>query len=229
MMNTTRAIFAGTAASLLVLAGPAGAQQQGQNLTEDQVRSFFDSMEQETMQAVQAGDFQRLIGWTQNNIADEATFSVTNEIYRGDDRKGFSAMTLGKGDVLGISRAAVGMMSGMNNGQPVQDYSLQVEVTDFKPAGPDAATVTTEITESGTLSMPPAHTAAASQPDDETLQTGSTQADTQQQGSGQTSAQGEAQSLQFEATAQCSHLIHRGETGDQLVMGLSTCQARTNL
>ncbi|WEX07777.1 hypothetical protein [Chelativorans sp. AA-79] len=226
MKKLIRAILTGTAASLLILTGQAAAQQQGQNLTEDEVRNFFDSMEQEATQAIEAGDFQRLIEWTSNNIAEEATFSVTNEVYRGDERLGFSTATLGKEDMLRFSRVAVGMMSGMGNGQPVQDYSLQVEVTGFTPAGPDAATVTTEFTESGTLSLPNAETAAASQADDETLQTGSTEAGAQQ--TDQAGVQGEAGSLRIEATAQCSHLIHRGEAEDQLVIGLTTCQATTN-
>lgn len=203
-MEGIRALFVGMAASACAVAGAAEAQQQ-QNLAESEVRSFFKSMEQEAVQAARAGDFKRLIEWTRNNVADEATFSVTNEVYRDDKRMGFAAMTLEKQDMLGFSRAVVGMMSGMD-GQLLKDYSPEIEVADVTPIGPNSATVNTEFTETGTLSIPSERATTAA---------GSTA--------------GDAQALHLEATAQCSHLVHRGEDRNQLVIGLSTCQARTSI
>lgn len=203
-MEGIRALIVGMAASACALAGAAEAQQQ-RDLAESEIRNFFESMEQEAVQAVQAGDFKRLIEWTQNNVADEATFSVTNEVYRDDKRMGFAAMTLEKQDMLGFSRAVVGMMSGMD-GQLLKDYSLEIEVTDVTPIGPNSATVNTEFAETGTLSIPSERTTAAAE-----------------------STADDAQALHLEATAQCSHLVHRGQDDDQLLIGLSTCQARTSI
>lgn len=225
MTRHIRTITLGT--SLMLLATPVAAQDGGDALTEEQVRSFFDSMEQEAMQAVQAGDFQRLIEWTGNHLTDDATFSLTNEVYRGDRRMGFSAVTLTRQDIMDVSRMAAGMLSGMS-GKTVEDYSLQIEITGFTPVGTDAATVTASFTESGTLSLP-SNGAAASQDSDENLQTGSVQRETQQQTSDQagTAAGGEAKSLKLSATAECTHLVRRGESGEEVLMGLSTCQATT--
>lgn len=227
MTRGSKAVLLGTATSLFLFGSAAQAQNTSQGLSEEEVRSFFDTMQQDMTEAVEAGDFERLVEWSQDSVAEEATFTVSNEVYRGDERKSISIVTLDKEDMMRLGQAAAGMMSGMQ-GQPVQDYSLEIEITDFTPIGTDAANVTAEFTESGTLAVQPPQTADAGQPD-ETVQTGSVETDGQQAGSGEEITQmAGGQSLRIEATAQCNHVVHRGETEDQLVIGLSTCQARTD-
>ncbi|MFC6487868.1 hypothetical protein [Nitratireductor sp. GCM10026969] len=226
MRNDIKAIFLGTAAGLLIAGGPVQAQQ-AQNLTEDEVRSFFDTMQQDVTEAVEAGDFERLVEWTQNRIAEEAVFSVSNEVYRDDERKSFAVVSLDKEDMVRLGHMAAGMLSGMQ-GQPLQDYSLEIQVRDVTPIGADAASVTAEFTESGTLTMPQ-HGAPDAAAVDESMQTGATGTEPQQAETGDTAAQQQGRSVRIEANAECNHVVHRGETEDQLVIGLSTCQARTNL
>jgi hypothetical protein len=215
MTTRIKTMALGTAACLLLASGPLQAQQ---DLTEEDVRGFFDSARQDLSEAVQSGEFDRVLDWSRNNIADGATFSVSNEFYSGDERKGFAVASLDKQDMMRFGRAAVGMLSGMQD-RPIEDYSLEIEVTDVQLVGPNAATVTARFTESGALALADEHMAAASGREDD-LQTGSTGAEPQR-ASGQT--------LEFEAAAECSHLVYRGESEDQLRLGMSTCKAETRL
>lgn len=225
-MRKSIAAILGATAGLLLAGGAVQAQQAGRNLTEEQVKSFFDRTQQDVTEAVKAKNYDRLLEWTQNSIADEATFLVSNELYQDNKRKSFVVVSLDKDDIMRLSSIAAGLMSGMQ-GQPVEDYSLHVEITNFTSLGPGVATVTAEYIESGTLTVQQAQTASADQAD-ETLQTSSTQAQQQKGESGGTQ-EANAQSLQIEAMAECNHIIRRGEAADQLVIGLTTCQAETHL
>lgn len=180
----------------LLLAGHAHAQQ---DLSSQEVRGFFDGMEQEAVQAVRAGEYERLLDWTENRLAEGATFFLSQELYVGDERKGFTVTSLDKQDMLQLSRVALGILAGMQ-GQAVQDYALEIEVLEIDPVGPNAATATTRITESGRFALP--------------------------SGEG---GQQDSPAMEFEATADCHHLIQRDRAAGQLVMGITNCQARTRL
>ena len=201
MTGVPKIVFLSAAtAGFLVAAGPAHAQQDQQDLSAQEVTSLFESMEQDVTQAMRAGDYARLLDWTENNLAADATFFLSQEIYVGEERKGFAVTSLDKQDMLRLSRVAVGVMSEMQ-GQAVLDYALDIEVINVDPIGPNAAKAATRITESGTLALPG-------------------EEDPQQTGPSPT---------EIEATAQCHHLVQRDRDADQLVIGMTTCEARTRL
>lgn len=193
-------LFGAAAAGLLLAAGHAHAQQDQQDLSAREVQSFFDGMEQEVVQAMRAGEYARLLDWTEDNLADGATFVLSQEIYVGDERKGFTVTSLDKQDMLQLSRVALGIMSEIQ-GQAVQDYALDIQVINVDPIGPNAATAATRITESGKLALPG-------------------EEDAQQRRSPPT---------EVKATADCHHLIQRDRDAGQLVMGMTACEARTRL
>lgn len=224
-MTVRKALVAGAAVAAFALAGQAEAQQKQQQLSEQEVQQFFQQAEQTMTRAVKKGDFAQVLDWAEKNIADEATFSASLDLVAGEERKGFVSVTLNKDDVVKLGGVFTGMLSGMH-GDAIQDYSLQIEVTDVTPIGSDAAMVRTEITESGTLRMPQV-TAAGSKGAAARQQQEQKQA---AQPSGQPPrGQAGAQSAEFEAVADCTHLVRRAETGGDLMMGLTNCQGETRL
>lgn len=211
MTMFTRAGLAGAmTAGLLLAAGPGQAQQSQegqparQGPSEEEISRFLDDAAKGMVEAVRQGEFERVLKWTRTHLADEATFTVTNEVYVGDDRKAVAAVTLDKEDMIRVGRMAMGVMSGMQ-GRAIEDYSLDIEVQDVVPAGPDAATVATQITESGTFAPPGGDSG----------------------GQGQATQGQAAQPIELRLTATCKHLIRRD--GESFMIGLSTCEARTEL
>ncbi|MCV0396251.1 MAG: hypothetical protein K5872_04245 [Rhizobiaceae bacterium] len=220
MTDRMKVALMGATAGLLMTTGPLHAQEQ---LADEEVRGFFDTMQQIVTESVEAGEFDRLLDWTENHIADGATFAASNELYVGEDRKGFGVVSLDKEDMMRFGRMALGMMSGTDD-QPIENYSLQIEVSEVAPAGPDAATVKVDYVESATFAVP--ETAGAR----DELQTSSTGADAREPDTGgDGTAQAGKSSVEFTATANCEHLVTRGKTGGELVIGLSTCEVRTEL
>ncbi|MEO3431767.1 hypothetical protein [Inquilinus sp. CAU 1745] len=157
-------------------------------------------MGQDVTQAVRSGDYETLLDWTESRIADEATFAMSQELYVGEERKAFSVTSLDKQDMVRFGHIVLGMMSRMPD-DAMQDYELTVEVLDVHPIGPNAATATTRFTESGRFAM-----------------TG-----------GEDAEQSSAEPARIEATAECTHLLRRDEGSGDLMLGLSACEARTNL
>lgn len=200
MTESETALVSAAMAGSLLAAGHAHAQQGQQDLSVQEVQSFFHSMEQEVMQAMRSGEYARLLDWTENALAEGATFFLSQEIYVGDERKGFAVTSLDKQDMLRLSRVAVGIVSEMQ-GQAVQDYALDIEVINVDPIGPNAATAATRITESGKLALPG-------------------EEDPQQP---------RLSPIEIEATAECHHLIQRDRDAGELVMGMTSCEARTRL
>ncbi len=197
MTGPRRAFLGAATTGFLVATGHAHAQQ---DLSAQEVERFLESAEQDVTQAVQAGEYARLLDWTKGHLADAATFLLSQEFYVGDERKGFAVMSLDKQDMLRLGRVAVGVMSDMP-AQAVQDYALDIEVIKVDPIGPNAAKATTRITESGKFALPGEEDAQQPRP----------------------------QPIEIEATAQCHHLIQRDRDADQLVMGMTACQARMRL
>lgn len=193
---------------------------------------FFDRMDQNATEAVEAKNFEALLEWAQDHIADEAVFSATNEITIGGERKAFTVVSMDKQDMLRFGRMATGMLSGMQ-GDGLQDYSLEIAVSQVTPVGADAATVDVQYTETATLSAPQGMAAADAGSDD--TQTAATEAGEDGDArAGETAAAaapaGEAagRTMTVTATADCTHLMRRGEGGD-LMIGLSSCEARSSL
>jgi hypothetical protein len=195
------AFLCAAAAGVLLAAGQAGAQQARRDLSEQEVKGFFERMERDVTQAVRSGDPARVLGWVRDHVADGATFRVTQEIHAGDERKGFGVLALDKQDMLRFGRAALGAMSDPQ-GTGLRDYALDVEVMRVDPIGPNAATARTRFIESGRLG--PAGGAGG------------------QQRPG-------AEAARFEVTARCDHLIRRDASGDRLLIGMTMCEARTRL
>ncbi|HEU4985467.1 MAG TPA: hypothetical protein VFT89_00235 [Rhizobiaceae bacterium] len=227
MKTRTKAILLG-AAGVLLAGAPLQAQEE--TLSQEEVAGFFDNMQQTATEAVEGKTFDSLLEWTQNHLADGATLMATNEIYVGDQRKGFGTVSLNKEDVMRFGRMAVGMMSAQGGGQ-LEDYSLEIEVGEVTPIGPDAATVSVDYTETATLSAPPPQQTAAGV---DTTQTASTKMEEEaakatESSSSQTSQTGRNEAVEITARAHCEHVVQRAEGGGELVLGLSTCQARTEL
>src|SRR5690606_27893201 len=99
------------------------------------------------------------------------------------------------------------VLSGMQN-DAIEDYSLTIEMTGFTPIGPNAAMVTTEMTERGRIGIPAAGGSADGTPADRAQAAGA---------------------AAMEATAQCSHIIQRAAGAKELQMGLTTCLADARL
>lgn len=154
-MSGLKSFILPLAAGAAALAAAASVQAQAaqQELSEQAVKDFLDSAEQEMTQAIKAGEYQRVVDWTRQHVADDATFFVSGEIYVGDQRKGFAVLSLNKKDMLQASQVALGMLSGAS-GESVQDYFLDIEVVGFHALGAEAATVDTRITEKATLAPP---------------------------------------------------------------------------
>lgn len=169
-MTGLKPILAGSAALLLAAAGAQAQTQQtskDQQLSEQEVEKFLGDTEQSLTQAVKSGDFGKILEWTQSRIADGATFTAGMEFYAGDERKGFTSLTLTKDDMVRLGGISAGILSGLQK-EAIEDYSLQIEMTDFTPIGPNVAMVRTEITESGRIAFP------ASSPDMAGRQSGAT-------------------------------------------------------
>lgn len=203
MAGTSGTILCAAAAAVLATAAPARAQPDQEPLSAAAVEDFFGRMEQDAVRMVRSGAFEELLDWVTDNIAEEATFAVSETFHAADRPKGFAVLFLDRRDVLAFTRSAVGMMSAMPDGA-LQDYSLEIQVTEVIPAGPDAATATTRIVESGSF----------------VLSGG---------GAPGSAAAADAAPVEMTATAECSHLVRRDAVADRLLLGMTHCQADIRL
>jgi hypothetical protein len=204
MKNVSAFGMTSALAALLVFSAPAHAQQQ--DITEEEVRSYLEQLQQEAMEIVRGKEFQRIDEVTNRYIAEGAVFAVTGEMMKEDKRKTFMAATLEREDLMALKHQAVGVMQSID----IEDYTLKVEVSEVRAHGPGAATVKVTWTDRGAIS--PA-----------TLeQTGQQEARQQE-----TAQQPEARSLTFERSFECHHVVQR--EGAQLKIGLTTCQGEVRL
>lgn len=153
-----RALAGAAAAGLLVAGGRAVAQQE---LSAQEVESFFQSAEADLTRMVRAGEYARLSDWMEASFADGASFHLSLELETGGERKGFAVLTLTKQDVLRLGGLAFGAMADRPGA--LQDYALDIQVTGVEPLGPDAAKARTQFVESGKLA-PPGEGGASSEP-----------------------------------------------------------------
>jgi hypothetical protein len=216
-------------------ATPLLAQDQA---SEQAVRDFFDGMRQTVTEAVEASDTEGLMAFTRDTLADDASFTATTEMVMGGERKSIATVMLDKEDMLRLGRMASGMMGGMH-GDALQDYELDVTVNAVTPIGPDAARVSVDYAETATLAMP-AQAGGSGTTDD--VATGATTGDAGEDPeaaadaantaasapAGGAAGDGAEQTISVTSTASCEHLLHRGE-GDAWQIGLTTCEARTEI
>ncbi len=210
MVRYVRAVCASAVAALFPIT--TALAEGGASLSEDEVRSFFSEMEESVVDMVRNEDYESLLGWVDESFAEEASFFFGMDVFVDDERKSFTALRLDKDDLNRLGRISVGVMAGMGEGRAITDYSLDVEVLEVVQAGPDAATVTTRFTESATFSLPQGRPGEADQG----------------AGEGEPS-DGEARSIEVEATADCQHLIRRNDDGAGLVLGLTGCGGSMHL
>lgn len=161
-MKSASLLMVGTIASGLMLTGGAFAQQQNQQnqqsmgqqeLNFHEVRQYFQTIEQNISEWIQSGNLNRLRQWTMNNIADNAVLSGSRSIWGNDQHKIFMSATLTKQDLLALQRFALSSMPDLAN--RLDNYSLDIQVTNIRPVGDSAAVVSTQISESGTLTSSP--------------------------------------------------------------------------
>jgi hypothetical protein len=205
MKNVSALGMSSALAALLVFSASAHAQQQ--DITEEEVRSYLEQLQQEAMDIVRGKEFERIDEVARRHIAEGAVFAVTGEMMKEDRRKTFMAATLEREDVMAMKHQAVGVMRGID----IQDYTLDVEVGEVRAHGAGAATVKATWSDSGAI-RPAALETPGQAPG---------QAQPGQQG------QPEARSLTFERTFECHHVIQR--EGEQLKIGLTTCQGEVRL
>lgn len=210
MTNISALTKTSALAALLVFAAPAVAQQQ--DLSEEEVRSYLERLQQEVMEIVRNKEFRRVDEMTERHIAEGAAFAVTGEMMKDDRRKSFMAATLERADIVAMKHRAVGMMQGVD----IADYTLDVAISEVRVLGSGAAAVKATWTDSGAISAAaPEATAPAA-------------ADQAQTGQAQPGPRdSEARSLTFERTFECHHVIER--EGEQLKIGLTACQGEVRL
>jgi hypothetical protein len=182
-------LFAVTTATAALLA--TGPLQAGQHeITAQEVEAYFQEVQEEASELVRAAELHRIVEWIDEHFADGAVLQANMNIVHGEERKSFLSMTLDKDDLTAVGGAFAGPFGQMG----FVDFSLEVEVFNVIPHGPDAATVTTRWTERVTLALPPA---------------------------GEGDVEPEAGSATIEEVVDCTQIVQRN--GERLQMGLMTC------
>jgi hypothetical protein len=236
-------IVAGSATSVLLMSGYASAQQpsqpyqqqyqQGQQLSNREVRQFISGIERDVNQMVQSGDLSRLRQWTQNHVADHAILNRTNSIETEGHSRIVSSVTVTKPDLMRLQRFVLSSMSDKLSN--VDDFRLDIQVLNVEPIGDSAAIVKSRITERATLA--PRHEGGGrvgQQRGDFTTGQGPRSPDMQAgedfdegRQRGRQPSRGQQGSVQIESEAVCSHLIERSRDAGQLQIGMGVCDATT--
>lgn len=184
-----RTLSLGTAAGAAALFALSPSMAGEHEITAKEVEAYFQQVQEEASELVRADELHRIVAWIDEHFADGAVLQANMNIVHGEDRKGFLSMTLDKDDLVAVGGAFAGPFGQMG----FEDFSLDVEVFNVIPHGPDAATVTTRWTERFTLARPP-------------------------MGEG---AESEAGSATIEEVVDCTQIVQRN--GEGLQMGLMTC------
>jgi hypothetical protein len=158
------------------------------------------------MDIVRKKEFERIDEVTNRHIAEGAVFAVAGEMMKEGRRKTFMAATLEREDVMAMKHRAVGMMQGVT----IEDYTLDVAVSEVRAHGAGAATVKATWTDSGVLRPATLEAPDRAPPGPQDIR-----------------QEAEARSLTFERTFECHHVIQR--EGEQLKIGLTTCQGEVRL
>lgn len=204
MIVATQRMIAATVLGLaLAGAGAAAAQQNSrQDLTEGQVRSFFDRTEQQMTKWVDAGAFDEIRAWLETTAIDGAEFWYDTTTLVDGNRVASGLGTLDKQALLNLSN----MVLGVAQQGTVRDYELDIAVEEVRLLSDGAAAlVRTEIHESGTLAGPPGSTETAS-----------------------ADPASAAPELRIDADARCRHLLVPGQDGSPR-LAATTCHAEVQL
>ncbi|HLK79894.1 MAG TPA: hypothetical protein VKT99_00110 [Xanthobacteraceae bacterium] len=242
-MKSLPTIVLGSAAAVLMLNGPAFAQQQSsqqQQYQQDQapqlsnreVRQFMGMIERDINQMVQSHNLSRVRQWTQNNIADNAVFSRTNAIQTEGQGRLMTSMTITKPELLRLQHF---VLSGMSDKLgSVEDFRLDIRVLNVQPVGDSAAMVKTHVSERATLMRPQSEAGgrAGQQREYTTGQGRGAQGGEEfeeEQPHGRPSARGGQQAaVQLESEGTCTHLIERNRDSGRLQIGMGICDVQTN-
>ena len=189
MRNSFHSRPAAFIAALLLSSSQPHAQQQ--EITASEAEAYFQQVQRETMEIMRQKELGRIAGWIGQNIADGAVFQASMNIFHNGNRKGFMDLSLLKEDLQRVG----GVFAGSFRPQDVEDYSLDVVVSEVAPLGPGAAIAKVSWKERFTAKQP---------------------------GSGSTQQPAQQESFTIESRADCSHLLQRVE-GGRMAMGLSTC------
>jgi hypothetical protein len=196
-------------AAMLVVSAPAHVQPshaQHQEISEENVRAYFEQLQQEAMDIVRNKEFERIDEVVDRHIAEGAVFAIAGEMIKEGKRKTFMAATLEREDVMAMKHQAVGMMQGIT----IEDYTLDVEVGEVRAHGTGAATVKATWTDKGAIRPATLEAPDRAPPGPQDVR-----------------QEAEARSLTFERTFECHHVIQR--EGGQLKIGLTTCQGEVRL
>jgi len=234
-------IVAGSAASVLLMSGYAFAQQQsqqyqqqGQQLSNREVRQFMGGIEHDVNQMVQSGDLSRLRQWTQNHVADHAVLNRTNSIETEGHSRIVSSVTITKPDLMRLQGFVLSSMSDKLHN--VEDFRLNIQVMNVEPIGDSAAIVKSRITERATLTPHRGEGSRMGQQQQGDYTTGQAPRSPDMQAGedfgegrqrGRQPSRGQQGSIQLEAEATCSHLIERNRDGGHLQIGMGVCDATT--
>lgn len=223
-MKVFRQLAFATAGLALAASGAfaqQGGQQGQQQITQQELRGFFQQAEQEVTQARRNGDLARLTQWVRQNVADGAMFTLSNELYAGDRRKAFGVLTIDKQDILRGQQIALGIQHDRNR-EAMQDHAFNIEVREVEQVAPGVAMVTSRITERVTIAPQQGRQAQGGGQQAET--TGSV-------GQGQRANQEAANAprqVRIEGQTDCEHLVRRAD-GDRFQIGMTTCQGQTRI
>lgn len=245
-MKIKFAFLTGSILATLTLSGPAfaqdqqqtqiGAQQNVQRLDEQAVRDFVQQMEQDITSIRRGGDASELQQWTRNNVSDAAVFSSQQVVTRQGQPKVNITANFTKQELLALGRVAMSDTHDMSN--MLQNYNLQIRVTNVRSLGDRAAVVETEIDQSGTLAPGQQQGVQTSSAQDQQNGTASNEqgdptGSTDQAAGSDQNQQGQAQQasgqLNFQSQANCTYLLTLDEGGGQVQIGMANCAGTTSL
>ncbi|MGE3935823.1 MAG: hypothetical protein AB7F67_21365, partial [Rhodospirillaceae bacterium] len=189
--------------------GSAAAQSPSSQkpLTEAQVRSFFDGMETQMTQWVNAGSADKLSGWLDKHTLDGAQFLYDTTTTVEERRVASSQGTLGKDGLMKATSMLMG--AGSPHGR-IRDYKLDMTVNGVKLlSGGALAIVDADSRETGTI--PRAKDSGAGSAGD--------------QGAG---SAGDQKDMQLTAAGQCRYFLVPGG-GDTVQLATAICQVDIQL
>lgn len=212
-------------------------QQQGQqqDISQREVRSFFQQVQQTINQAVQNNNPSAIRQWTQNALADNAKIMTMVEVYGENGAREFRTTSLEKQDILRRQQAMMSVAPELLS--LIQEYNLNVRIQNVETLAPGVALVTTRVTESGVIggrggAQMMSGFGQQSSVEDQSAQQGAgggqqgigsrwsqvQQRQQQQSRQGQQSGQ-----LSFNGNADCTHLVQRNESSGNIQIGMTTC------
>jgi hypothetical protein len=247
-MKSLPTIVAGSALSVIMLNGPAFAQQQSpqqqaypqgqsQQLTSRDVRQFVSQTEREINQMVQSGNLSRLRQWTQAHVAENAVLTRTNTFETEGQTKAFGTITVTKPDLLRLQRFVLSAMPEKLS--MVEDYRLEIQVINVQPVGDSAAMVKSRISERATIVPRQSEGGGRVSQQEQQFTTGQSQntqaAEEWEDGQpferrgqrGRQSGRSQQAGMQFELQATCTHLLERNREAGRIQIGMGICDAQT--